>query len=164
MARILLPIVLVLLIATVAGCAGYAPNAALIGQDRGAVIQTLGQPEREYAVDGKKKLHFPRSPAGSHTYFVYLDEEDRVTRWEQVLTEERFGQIAPNMTKEQVIDLIGISKITHGLARQRGHVWHYRYFNHQCKSFAVEFTKEDIVRSAGYITRGGRKCNYVGAG
>lgn len=149
---------------TATGCAGYAPSGKLIGQDRVSVIHTLGQPEREYAVDGKKKLHFPRGPAGSHTYFVYLDDEDRVTGWEQVLTEQRFSQVAPDMTKEQVIDLIGVSKITHGLARQRGYVWHYRYFNQQCKSFVIEFTKEDIVRSAGYIIRGGRRCLYVGAG
>jgi len=105
---------------TVTACAGYAPSAKLVGQDRMSVIQTLGQPEREYVVDGKKKLHFPRGPAGSHTYFVYLDDEDRVTGWEQVLTEERFKQIVPDMTKGEVIDLIGVSKITHGLARERG--------------------------------------------
>lgn len=155
---------LLTLVTVMVGCAGYAPNAALIGQDRVSVVQTMGQPEREYTSAGKKKLHFPRGPAGSHTYIVYLDDEDRVTGWEQVLTEERFNQITPGLSKEQVIDSIGISKITHGLARQRGYVWHYRYFNQQCKSFVIEFTKEDIVRSAGYITRGGRKCNYVGVG
>ena len=165
MTRNLFPLAFAICItATVAACAGYAPNNKLIGQDRVSVIQALGRPEREYAVDGKMKLHFPRGPAGSHTYFVYLDDEDRATGWEQVLTEERFSQVAPDMTKEQVIDLIGISKITHGLGRQRGYVWHYRYFNQQCKSFVIEFTKEDIVRSAGYITRGGRRCLYVGAG
>jgi hypothetical protein len=148
----------------VSGCSGYAPNAKIVGQTKAFVIQTLGQPERENLVDGNKQLQFPRGPLGSHTYFVYLDAEERATGWEQVLTEARFNQITPGMTKEQVIDLIGISKITNGLARERGYVWHYRYFNQQCKSFVIEFTKEDIVRGAGYITRGGRKCNYVGVG
>jgi hypothetical protein len=148
----------------ICGCAGYAPSPDLVGQQSSALTQVLGQPERESIVDGKKRLHFPRGPAGSHTYFVYLDDEDRVLGWEQVLTEERFAQVAPGMTKEQVIELIGISKITHGLGRQRGFVWHYRYFNHQCKSFVIEFTLQNIVRSAGYITRSARRCNYVGAG
>jgi len=148
---------------TATGCAGYAPSAKLIGEPREALIQTLGQPERENVIEGKKTLHFPRSPAGSHTYFVYLDDEDRVTGWEQVLTEVRFNQVTPGMTKDQVIDLIGVSRITHGLARDRGYVWHYRYFNQQCKSFVIEFAKEDIVRNADYRIRGGRRCNYVGA-
>lgn len=145
-------------------CVGYAPTPDLIGQHRATIIQRLGQPERESVLEGTKKLHFPRAPGGSETYFVYLDQHDQVLRWEQVLTEERFNQIVPGMTQQQVIDLIGVSKITHGLARERGYVWHYRYFTAQCKSFVIEFTKEDVVRNAGYMTRGGRKCKYVGQG
>jgi hypothetical protein len=143
-------------------CVSYGPSADLRGQSRASVIQKLGQPEREYLVDGKKKLQFPRGPGGSHTYFVYLDNEDQVLSWEQVLTEERFNQIAPGMTKDQVIDLIGVSKITYQLARERGEVWHYRYWNTGCSSFVVEFTKEATVRSASYRIRGGRLCKYVG--
>ncbi len=143
-------------------CVSYAPSADLRGQSRVSVLQKLGQPEREYLADGKKKLQFPRGPGGSHTYFVYLDNEDQVLGWEQVLTEERFNQVAPGMTKDQVIDLIGVSKITHRLARERGEVWHYRYWNTGCSSFVVEFTKEAAVRSAGYRIRGGRLCKYVG--
>ncbi len=163
MTRALLLTVLALCItAIVSACAGYAPSNNLVGQHRDSVTQTLGQPEREYVVDGKKKLHFPRGPAGSHTYFVFLNDEDKVVGWEQVLTEERFNQIVPGMSKEQVIDLIGISRITNVLARQRGYVWHYRYWNTQCASFVIEFTPEDTVRSADYRIRGGRQCLYVG--
>ena len=150
--------------ALVSGCSGYAPSAKLYGQNKAFVTQALGQPERENWVEGKLQLHFPRGPYGSQTYFVYLDADDRVTGWEQVLIEEKFHLINAGMTKEQVIGLIGISRITQGLARERGYVWHYRYFNQQCKSFVVEFSKEDIVRSAGYITRGGKKCKFVGIG
>lgn len=108
-----------------------------------------------------KKLHFVRGPGGWDTYFVYLDDTDRVVRWEQVLTEERFDTIRSGMTQEQVIDAIGISKITNGLGRNRGYVWHYRYKTTQCRSFVVEFTPEDVVRSAGYLFRA-RQCRYVG--
>ncbi len=148
--------------ATVSACAGYAPRTEMIGQRREALIQQLGQPERETTADGKKKLQFPRGPGGSHTYFVYLNDEDRVVDWEQVLTEARFNQIVPGMTKDQVIDLIGISRITHGLARERGYVWHYRYWNTGCSSFVIEFALDDVVRSASYRIRGGRQCKYVG--
>jgi hypothetical protein len=156
-------LVLVGAAAIIAGCAGFAPSDGLIGLDREAVVKSLGQPEREYAAEGKSTLHFPQGPAGVDTYFVYLGEDGRVVGWDQVLTEQRFSEIFPGMTKEHVIELVGISKITHGLIRQRGYAWHYRYFNHQCKSFAIEFTTDHVVRNAGYITRSGRRCNNVGA-
>jgi hypothetical protein len=124
----------------------------------------MGKPEREYAAEGLQKLHYPRGPKGSHTYFVYLDNLDKVIKWEQMLTESHFTAVQPGMTSEQVIDAIGVTKITHGLARGRGYVWHYRYHNEQCKSFVIEFTSEDIVRSAGYRIRSGRRCKFVGQG
>ena len=160
--RLFLTTFVLCVVATVSACAGYAPSADMVGQRREALIQQLGQPERETIADGKKKLQFPRGPGGSHTYFVYLNNEDRVADWEQVLTEARFNQIVPGMTKDQVVDLIGISRITHGLARERGYVWHYRYWNTGCSSFVVEFALDDVVRSAGYRIRGGRFCKYVG--
>jgi hypothetical protein len=96
MFRRLFPTTIVLcVVATVSACAGYAPSADTVGQRREELIQQLGQPERETTADGKKKLHFPRGPGGSHTYFVYLNDEDRVVDWEQVLTEARFNQILP---------------------------------------------------------------------
>lgn len=151
----------ILIIAITAGCAGYSPSKSVIGVDRVALVVDMGQPDREYTVDGVKVLHFPRGPAGSHTYFVYLDENDRVLRWDQVLTEDRFDTIRSGMTREQVIETIGVSKITNGLARDRGYVWHYRYKTTQCRSFVIEFTPENVVRSAGYLFRA-RQCKYVG--
>lgn len=157
-------LITLLFIAITAGCAGYSPNKHIIGQDRAALVADMGQPEREYEVDGSKVLHFPRGPAGSHTYFVYLDSNDRVMKWEQVLTEDRFATIAPGMTKDQVIHILGITKITNGLARNRGYVWHYRYDTPHCNSFVIEFTAEDVVRSASLRKRSGRKCKFVGSG
>ena len=159
-----LVIVTFLLVLILAGCVGYAPHQRLLGQDRTALTADMGLPEREYESQGLKKLHFPRGPSGSHTYFVYLDSNERVIRWEQVLTEERFDTIRSGMTREQVIDTLGISKITNELARDRGYVWHYRYQNEVCRSFMVEFTAANIVRSTHYIIRGGRRCKYVGPG
>ena len=151
----------VVMVSLLTGCAGYAPHEQIIGQDLTALIAQMGPPERETLSDGHRKLHFVRGPGGWDTYFVYLDANNRVVRWEQVLTEERFDTIRSGMTREQVIDTIGTSTITHGLARDRGYVWHYRYKTTQCRSFAVEFTPEHVVRSAGYLFRA-RQCRYVG--
>jgi hypothetical protein len=145
-----------------AACAGYAPHDRLIGQPRTTLIAELGQPEREYPSQELRKLHYPKGSAGLHTYFVYIDKSDKVTHWEQVLTEERFDRLAPGMALEQVIDTIGITRIRNQLAGDRGYVWYYRYQNTQCRSFVIEFTRDDVVRSSGYIHRSGRRCNYVG--
>jgi hypothetical protein len=146
------------------GCAGYAPRSDLVGQSRDTLVSRMGQPEREYPSPEGQKLQYPRGPAGSHTYFIYLDSSNRVVRWEQVLTEEKFGTIRPGMTKDQVIDILGATTNTNGLARNRGYVWHYRYDTPLCQSFVIEFTQEDIVRSSGIRVRSGRRCKYVGPG
>ena len=150
------------LITLLSGCAGYSPSRDIVGQDRAVLSASMGQPEREYEVDGFTLLHYPRGSAGSHTYFVYLGSDGRVVKWEQVLTEDRFNTIDSGMTKDQVIRVLGITKITKDLARQRGYVWHYRYENASCKSFMIEFAPDDTVRSANYRTRMGRSCKHVG--
>jgi hypothetical protein len=163
MTRLIKPF-LALVLPLIAGCAAYSPSKSIIGQDRATLVASMGQPEREYVVDDLSVLHYPRGPAGSHTYFIYLDRKDLVIKSEQVLTEDRFDNIQSGMTKDQVIRILGISRITNGLARNRGYVWHYRYETPQCKSFVIEFTREDVVRSAGYRIRSGRNCKFVGMG
>lgn len=162
--KTVLPMVAITVTLALSACAGYSPSRDMAGQDRATLIARMGAPEREYSSQGLRKLHYPRGPAGSHTYFVYLDSNDRVVRWEQVLTEERFDTVRPGMTKDEVLDLIGVPSVTNGLARNRGYVWHYRYETPFCKSFVIEFTPEDVVRSPGYRIRSGRRCKYVGPG
>jgi hypothetical protein len=151
-----------ILITLLSGCAGYSPSRDLVGQDREVLVASMGQPERQYEVDGLTVLHYPRGPAGSHTYFVYVGKDGRVVKSEQVLTEERFNTIRSGMTKDQVIGVLGVTKITMGLARQRGYVWFYRYENASCKSFMIEFAPDDIVRSTYYRMSMGRRCRHVG--
>ena len=58
--------------------------------------------------------------------------------------------IRAGMTVDEVVELIGISRATFGLARDRGFVWSYRYQNPFCQWFQIEFSKENIVRSTGF--------------
>ncbi len=90
-------IISALVIVLLFGCAGYSPSPDIVGQDRTTLSAGMGQPEREYEVDGFTVLHYPRGPAGSHTYFVYLGNDSRVVKWEQVLTEDRFNAIDPGI-------------------------------------------------------------------
>lgn len=151
-----------LLIVTLSGCAGYAPTDTLVGKTRDEVMSVLGKPTKEMKVAGNTQLHYPRGPAGSHTYFVTIGPDNTVTRWEQVLTEENFARIKAGMSKDDVLSLIGETAIQNSLARNRGYVWSYRYPTIECRSFMIEFTQEDTVRSTEYRQRSGRQCRKVG--
>ena len=137
-------------VAALGGCASYAPSSSIIGLSREQVIERLGLPDPAVSHGTSDRLDFPRGPMGKHTYFVYFDDKGRAIRFEQALTEERFSRIVPEMSTEDVIQLIGVSRSTFGLARNRGFVWSYRYENPFCQWFQVEFTIEAKVRSAGY--------------
>lgn len=126
----------------------YAPDASIVGLSRDQVIARLGAPDPDAVAEGR--LDFLRGPMGKHTYFVYFDAQGRSVRFEQVLTEERFSRVVPDMSVKDVAQLIGRSRSTSGLARDRGFVWSYRYENPLCQWFQVEFTNEGKVRSAGY--------------
>jgi len=140
----------VLVFMLLSGCVGYAPNDRMIGESKDTVIQTLGKPSSELKSADGSILIFPRGPKGKHTFFVYLNEGGNVARWSQVLDEKNFALIKPDMHRDEVVSIIGESKDTYGLARDRGYVWNYRFVNAQCFWFNIEFTKENRVRSAGY--------------
>ncbi len=132
------------------GCIGYSPDDRLIGSKREDITNRLGMPTSELGVSAGTILIYARGPFGKHTYFVYMDQLDQMTHWEQVLIEKNFNQIIPGMSREEVIGTLGESKINVALARSRGYVWHYRYFNPHCRWFQVEFDSENIVRSTFY--------------
>jgi hypothetical protein len=148
--KIILKFLGTLFCALLTGCAGYSPGKAIVGKDRAAVIALMGKPTAEQHTILGSRLVYPRGPYGRHTYFVDIDKQGIVTRWEQVLTEENFKRIQPNMTEAGVEAFIGPSYIKTQLARNRGEVWAYRFETPFCIWFEIEFTAEQRVRSAGY--------------
>jgi len=131
-------------------CVSYAPSDHIVGQHRTKVIQFLGHPSTELQnLDGSIMI-YSKGPFGKQTYFVYLNQEAVATRWEQVLIEKNFEKVNQGMSQDQVIRLIGISRDTVGLARNRGYVWNYRYVSPHCFWFQIEFNIEGTVRSTGY--------------
>ena len=132
-------------------CASYGPDTSFVGLSRCDVIARLGQPEPPATQPAEaNRLDFPRGPMGKETFFIYFDDQGKAIRFVQSLTEERFSQILPGMSTEDVIRLIGVSRSTFGLARERGFVWNYRYLSPFCQWFQIEFAKEGKVRSTGY--------------
>ncbi len=134
------------------GCAtSYAPTPDIIGATPDEVITRLGPPNpRPASLTNVKRLDFPRGPYGRHTYVVYFDEKGRAERVAQVLDEKNFARIKPEMSQAEVVDIIGVSRDTFLLGRDRGYVWNYRYNTPLCQWFQVEFTLEGKVRSTGY--------------
>lgn len=131
------------------GCASYGPSNESIGLDRSQIIERLGPPTHERVTELGNVLEYARGPYGRHTYFLRLNAEGRVDRWEQVLHENNFRKIVPKMTQQQVRSLIGWSFERSQLGRGRGEVWSYRYETPLCVWFQVEFDHEGFVRSAG---------------
>ncbi len=136
--------------ALISACAGYMPTDSMIGGDREQIIKTLGHPSNELSTSEGQVMIYPRGPSGKHTYFVYLDQNGTMSRWTQVLNEKNFTRIKPGMTRDEVISIIGESKVRDGIAFGRGYVWSWRYVNFHCFWFRVEFTPENIVRSTMY--------------
>jgi hypothetical protein len=130
-------------------CATYQPKSLQVGMDRAAVLQRMGAPETERKLDTGLRLEYPNGPYGIDTWFVDLDGSSRVTRIEQVLTEENFAKVQPDMAQSDLRALLGRPGEVQKLGRDRGVVWSYRYENYKCQWFQAEISAEQKVRSAG---------------
>ena len=148
--RLLLPWSRLILCLLLPACSGYTPPDAVIGMSRDELVARMGQPDMERHMAEGVRLEFPRGPYGRHTWFVYFDANGRVSRAEQVLTEQNFSLINPGMAQEEVRQLLGRPGELQMLGRSRGIVWNYRYENNSCLWFQVELSLEQRVRSAGY--------------
>ncbi|AEA59822.1 outer membrane protein assembly factor BamE domain-containing protein [Burkholderia gladioli] len=72
------------------------------------VRSRLGKPETErQAIDGSKRLEYPRGPMGDETYMVDIDRNGLFLGATQVLTAENFAMIRPGMTQDEVRQLLG---------------------------------------------------------
>ncbi len=139
-----------LILAMLTACSSYAPPANLNDFTKDELVAKMGPPDVQRQTPLGTRLEFPRGPAGRHTWFVYLDANGRVSRADQVLTEENFNLITPGMAQDEVRHRLGRPSEVQGLARERGVVWNYRYENHFCQWFQVEISQEHQVRSTGY--------------
>ena len=131
-------------------CSTYSPTSEMAGLPSDVVIQRMGAPTMRMSDDNGLRLFFARGPFGKHTYISYFSSEDKLMCSEQVLTEPIFSLIKPGMTKHEVLNLIGPSKIIMGGGKSSWTVWSYRYENSLCRWFQVEFNSADLVKSAEY--------------
>lgn len=137
-------------VALLTACSNYAPPIGLTGLARDELVARMGAPDMQRQTPTGTRLEFPRGPLGHHTWFVYLDPTGHATHAEQVLTEVSFQKVTPGMAQDEVRQMLGRASHIQKLGRSRGEVWSYRYENHFCQWFQVEFSLEQQVRSTAY--------------
>ncbi len=120
------------LFVTLAGCASYAgrdlkPGASTLPE----IVASMGSPAMRWKdPDGREQLAYPRGPAGTQTFMVFVAAGGRLERIEPVLNVEHFARIeAGKSDKESVLRLLGPSNPTQtAYFKARNElVWEWRF-------------------------------------
>jgi len=148
--KLLCKFIFSLWVISLGACVNFAPHVGLQGQDRQAVLASLGPPSQEQRTTDGVVLVYARAPYGKSTYFVRLDAQGRVAGWEDVLTPANFEKISVGMGTAEVERLIGPSKVMLTV-NSRGHkAWLYPFHNSTCIIFMVEMSPQNQVVSTGH--------------
>lgn len=138
-------------------CTSYAPHGLAPGTPRAEVLQRMGAPSATHEVSSTanagsplRRLEYARGPMGKHTYFLDFDKDDRLLRWEQVLTEQRFHQVRAGMTSTEVRALLGTPSQVWELPLQAQQVWSYRFVGPFCRWFMVGVSRDRRVADTSF--------------
>jgi len=94
-----------------AACASYSgsnlkPGVSTLPE----VTASMGEPALVWKnPDGSEQLAYPRGPAGTQTFMVFVGADGKLQRIEGVLDMAHFAKIQEGMSKEQVLRIIGPS-------------------------------------------------------
>lgn len=114
-----------------AGCSSYAGRDLVTGTSTEAeVVAQMGIPAASWkATDGSLQLAYPRGPEGPHTFMAFFAPDGRLLRIENVLNERYFAKIAPGLSQEDVLRLIGPPQPqwTAFFGARNELVWEWRY-------------------------------------
>lgn len=147
---VILPCIMVM-----TGCASYSGRGLQPGvSELPEITATMGEPAMRWEnKDGSKQLAYPRGPAGTQTFMVFVGSDGRLQNIEGVLNDKYFAQIiAGKSDAEAVLKLLGpppSHRITYFKARDEL-VWEWRICDNfsQMAFFNVLFDgTTGIVRS-----------------
>ncbi len=134
-----------------AACASYSPSGLRTGATLAEVERDMGPRTGEYPLPGNaRRVEFARGPLGKHTYLLDFDANGRLLSWQQVLTEAKFAEVQPGMTRQQVLLLLGRPSHVMWLSYQKRQLWSYRYDAVFCVWFQVSLDTRDQVIEAGH--------------
>jgi hypothetical protein len=132
-----------------AGCAAFRP-APLVGDPEAVVVQKLGQPNAVYPEPGGgRELEYTQQPMGQFAFMAHIGPDGRLTSYEQVLTNEKFGSIKIDQaTKADVLRTVGHPAEYSRVGFKNYEVWSYRYRESGVwnSMMHVHFDQQGIVR------------------
>jgi outer membrane protein assembly factor BamE (lipoprotein component of BamABCDE complex) len=137
-------------------CASYSGRGLKPGESRlEDVLRIMGNPAIRWEdSDGSQQLAYPR---GIHTFMVYIGLDGKMQRIENVMNMKTFARIRPDLTKSQVLRILGPSEPSWSAyfkARDEL-VWEWRYCDewNEPARFDVLFDgSKEVVRSTLSLT------------
>jgi hypothetical protein len=137
-------------------CASYSGRGLKPGEARlEDVLRIMGNPAMRWQdSDGSQQLAYPR---GIHTFMVQIGSDGMMQGIENVMDMKTFARIRPDMTKNQVLRILGPSESS-GSAYYKARdelVWEWRYCDawNEPSRFDVLFDgSKEIVRSTMSLT------------
>lgn len=89
----------------------------------------FGEPERIWeAPNGARTLEYNRQPAGSKNYMITIGPDGKMSALRQVLTPQNFARVVPDMTMQDVRQMLGKPmRVTSFEANKQTHYdWRYQ--------------------------------------
>jgi outer membrane protein assembly factor BamE (lipoprotein component of BamABCDE complex) len=137
-------------------CASYSGTGLKPGESRlEDVVRIMGNPAMRWQdPDGSQQLAYPR---GIHTFMVQIGSDGKMQRIENVMDMKTFARIRPDMTKNQVLHILGPSEPSRSdyFKARDELVWEWRYCDawNEAARFDVLFDgHKEVVRSTMSLT------------
>jgi hypothetical protein len=102
--------ILIWLALALSACAGFGGSDLKPGESSLAeVIESMGTPAMRWTdADGREQLAYPRGPAATQTFMVFMTPKGRLERIEKVLDMEHFAKIQGDKSDmDSVLRLLG---------------------------------------------------------
>jgi hypothetical protein len=113
------------------GCASYDGRGLKPGETRvEEVLAVMGAPALSWTDgDGAQQFAYPHGPAGFYTFMVRIGPDRRLRSIENVLDLPHLAQVAPGMSKEQVLRTLGPpdERLTVYFAARDELAWDWRF-------------------------------------
>ncbi len=149
----------------IAACAGYSgsnlqPGVSTLPE----IVASMGEPAMVWKnPDGSEQLAYPRGPAGTQTFMVYVGPDGKLQRIEKVLNMEHFARVRVGMNQDEVLRVLGPSgsRWTQSYSRSNQLAWSWLF----CNSWNVqEFFDVMFDASSGIVHSTGMHPNLAGPG
>jgi hypothetical protein len=113
---------------SLAGCAALMRTPPVPGDTRDAVLAKFGKPTASYPTPQGEVIEYAFGPMGQQTWMARMGPDGRLARFEQVLTDDKFGTLKIDAaTKADVLRTVGRPAETSYLDLPDLEVWSYRY-------------------------------------